>query len=155
MVEQLVRSNLSIVDERMHQVMAVLYANVTLEEALKPKEEKTESKPGRALNGIKLLLPGMKPVHCELHWCTDIRPKNWANGLTQGGARRLTLSWAVILRAFSHPRWICCIWHFLIGVYPYPSVAKFLRAITSLAAQSAESIRVRCGDRPKNPPGPP
>jgi hypothetical protein len=46
MVEQLVRSNLSIVDERMHQVMAVLYANVTLEEALKPKEEKTESKPG-------------------------------------------------------------------------------------------------------------
>ena len=43
--EHLVRSNLCIVDERMPQIMAVLYAGVAPETALKPKEEKTEIKP--------------------------------------------------------------------------------------------------------------
>jgi len=38
--EHLVRSNICIVDERMPQIMAVLYSNVTPEDALKPKEEK-------------------------------------------------------------------------------------------------------------------
>ena len=38
--EHLIRSNLCIVDERMAQIMAVLYSDVTPEDALKPKEEK-------------------------------------------------------------------------------------------------------------------
>jgi hypothetical protein len=38
--EHLVRSNLCIVDERMLQIMAVLYSDVSPEEALKPKVEK-------------------------------------------------------------------------------------------------------------------
>jgi hypothetical protein len=40
-VEHLLRSNICIVDERYPQIMAVLYAGVTPEEALKPKEKKT------------------------------------------------------------------------------------------------------------------
>lgn len=42
-VEHLLRSNLCIVDERYPQIMAVLYAGVTPEEALKPKEDKNEA----------------------------------------------------------------------------------------------------------------
>ena len=38
--EHLVRSNLCIVDERMPQIMAVLYSDTTPENALKPKTEK-------------------------------------------------------------------------------------------------------------------
>ena len=43
-IEHLVRSNLSIVDERFQQIMAVLYSGTSPEEAVKPKEEKTEAK---------------------------------------------------------------------------------------------------------------
>lgn len=43
-IEHLLRSNICIVDERYPQIMAVLYAGVTPEHALKPKEEKTETK---------------------------------------------------------------------------------------------------------------
>ena len=38
--EHLIRSNLCIVDERMPRIMAVLYSDITPEEALKPKPEK-------------------------------------------------------------------------------------------------------------------
>jgi hypothetical protein len=41
-VEQLLRSNLAIVDMRLKQIMAVLYGNATPVEALKPREEKSE-----------------------------------------------------------------------------------------------------------------
>jgi len=43
--EHLIRSNLSIVDERITQIMAVLYAGVTPEDALKPKEAEDKSQP--------------------------------------------------------------------------------------------------------------
>jgi len=43
LVEHLLRSNICIVDERYPQIMAVLYAGVTPEEALKPKEKKTKT----------------------------------------------------------------------------------------------------------------
>ena len=44
-VEHLLRSNLAIVDQRLKQIMAVLYSNCTPTEALKPQEEKAEPKP--------------------------------------------------------------------------------------------------------------
>ena len=44
-IEHLLRSNISIVDERYPQIMAVLYAGVSPEEALKPKAEKSQAMP--------------------------------------------------------------------------------------------------------------
>ena len=44
-VEHLLRSNICIVDERYPQIMNVLYAGMTPEEALRSKDEKAESKP--------------------------------------------------------------------------------------------------------------
>ena len=44
-VEQLLRSNLAIVNQRLRQIMAVLYSNTTPADALKPQDEKTEPKP--------------------------------------------------------------------------------------------------------------
>lgn len=44
-VEHLLRSNLAIVDQRLKPIMAVLYANTTPADALKPQDEKTESTP--------------------------------------------------------------------------------------------------------------
>ena len=44
-VEHLLRSNLAIVDQRLKQIMAVLYSNTTPADALKLQEQKTESKP--------------------------------------------------------------------------------------------------------------
>jgi hypothetical protein len=44
-VEHLLRSNLAIVDERLRQIMAVLYANTAPAEALKPRKEQGESAP--------------------------------------------------------------------------------------------------------------
>ena len=46
LVEHLLRSNICIVDERYPQIMAVLYAGVTPEEALIPKEEKPAAATG-------------------------------------------------------------------------------------------------------------
>jgi hypothetical protein len=48
-VEQLMKSNLCIVDEYLHQILAVLHSNMTPEEAMKPREEKSENKPTRRL----------------------------------------------------------------------------------------------------------
>lgn len=44
-VEHLIRSNLATVDERIGQIMAVLYGNMTPEEALKPIADKTQPAP--------------------------------------------------------------------------------------------------------------
>ena len=44
-VEELLRSNIYIVIERFHQIMAVMYSNVTPENALKPKEKEDKSQP--------------------------------------------------------------------------------------------------------------
>ena len=44
-IEHLIRSNLSIVDERFPQIAAVLHSGVTAEEAIKPKDEKTSPNP--------------------------------------------------------------------------------------------------------------
>jgi hypothetical protein len=44
-IEHLLRSNLSIVDQHLKAIMAVLYSSVTPEEAMKPKEENRETSP--------------------------------------------------------------------------------------------------------------
>jgi len=43
-VEYLIRSNLSIVDENMHRIAAVLYSTTTPNDAMKPREEQQEVK---------------------------------------------------------------------------------------------------------------
>jgi hypothetical protein len=42
-VEHLIRSNIAIVDDRFHQILAILYSDITPEEALKPREEKPQT----------------------------------------------------------------------------------------------------------------
>lgn len=47
---RLLRSNLAIVDQRLKQIMAVLYSNTTPADALKPQDEKTEPNQSPASN---------------------------------------------------------------------------------------------------------
>jgi hypothetical protein len=48
-VQHLMKSNVGIVDEYLHQILAILHSNITPEEAMKPREEKSENKQTRRL----------------------------------------------------------------------------------------------------------